>query len=380
MKHETIIIGGGMAGMSCALRLKKNNKDYLLITDRLGGRVLYSKKYKINFGAVFYMKNYFHAKKILTHGPRLKVKLSELMLHNSDDVFFPMLSLRMMKNIPQMLRFLRYIKKFTSNYEIYKKDCETMTVEQALSRNPFINRLFNMRAKIIITENKIERISEDFISKFAYACTGALPDELTALDFLNVAQGIYLPIYDFSFDEDTMAEQFGDNLLIDSVDCISGENNLYTVTTKNGKTFQCRNLVVATPASVTQKLLNIPEIRKPTSLCTYLIKGKLNAKYSTKRFHYFSDSFEVIAIGDKETGPDEYIVFSSKEVNLNDFFIRHEIIKMQKWDEAMFIHGDFLLKQNFRENLYTAGDHNGLGMEPACISGIYAANQIINSK
>lgn len=26
---------------------------------------------------------------------------------------------------------------------------------------------------------------------------------------------------------------------------------------------------------------------------------------------------------------------------------------------------------------YVAGDHNGLGLEPAAISGVYAANQIL---
>ena len=35
------------------------------------------------------------------------------------------------------------------------------------------------------------------------------------------------------------------------------------------------------------------------------------------------------------------------------------------------------MEQQYGEDIYVAGDHNGLGLEPAAISGIFAANQII---
>jgi uncharacterized FAD-dependent dehydrogenase len=46
----------------------------------------------------------------------------------------------------------------------------------------------------------------------------------------------------------------------------------------------------------------------------------------------------------------------------------------------MYVYGDAYLEQEYSEGLYVAGDHNGLGLEPTAISGIYAANQIINNK
>ena len=41
MKVETVIIGGGLSGLSCAVRLEKEKRDYLLLekSNRLGGRV-----------------------------------------------------------------------------------------------------------------------------------------------------------------------------------------------------------------------------------------------------------------------------------------------------------------------------------------------------
>jgi thioredoxin reductase len=63
--HETIIIGGGAAGMYCAIKLQEANRPYMLITDRMGGRIMDRKDLNTNFGAVFFFGTYTHMKKIL---------------------------------------------------------------------------------------------------------------------------------------------------------------------------------------------------------------------------------------------------------------------------------------------------------------------------
>ena len=47
------------------------------------------------------------------------------------------------------------------------------------------------------------------------------------------------------------------------------------------------------------------------------------------------------------------------------------------WEKAMFTQGAAYLEQQYENGIYVAGDHNGLGLEPAAISGVFAANQII---
>jgi thioredoxin reductase len=67
VEKKTIIIGGGIAGLSCALRLQEVNEDFLIITDNLGGRLKYSVK-KINNGAYFVMKSYKNAGNLISRG------------------------------------------------------------------------------------------------------------------------------------------------------------------------------------------------------------------------------------------------------------------------------------------------------------------------
>jgi hypothetical protein len=55
----------------------------------------------------------------------------------------------------------------------------------------------------------------------------------------------------------------------------------------------------------------------------------------------------------------------------------YQVIGMRGWDKAMYVYGQAYVEQKYEEHLYVAGDHNGLGLEPTAISGIYAANQIL---
>lgn len=43
----------------------------------------------------------------------------------------------------------------------------------------------------------------------------------------------------------------------------------------------------------------------------------------------------------------------------------------------MYVQGRAYVEQQYGESTYVAGDHNGLGLEPAAISGVYAARQIL---
>lgn len=374
--YETLVVGGGISGMSCALRLAENGRDVAIVTDVLGGRVCYDPELENNFGAVFFMENYKNAKKILTSAGQLTTDLYQLMLHTSETKVFRGLSLTMMKSMPQLVKFQNFMhKEFIPEYNRYKDDCEVMPVAEAFQKHPQIGRYYHMKASEVIRELGIDDIADNFVSKFAYACTGSKIDQLNGLDFLNVTQGAAIPIYSFTFDPAAFSERIGGKVIIDTIVKVEKADGGWKATGESGKAYTCQNLVVATPGLVTQKLMGVDEIRKPTMLVSYLVKGMPTVEIRKAAAHYYGDTFDVISIGQRYDGL--WNIYSRKEVDLSEFFQSYKVLKYVVWPEALFTYGDTVLKQDWDENCYLAGDVNGLGLEPACISGIYAANRIL---
>ena len=61
--HETIIIGAGISGLACARKLHENKKNFLIISEDIGGAITTSKDGKVNYGAQVILKNFHHLKK-----------------------------------------------------------------------------------------------------------------------------------------------------------------------------------------------------------------------------------------------------------------------------------------------------------------------------
>lgn len=377
MHYDTIVIGGGMSGMSAALKLKENGRKVAIVTKTLGGRVEYSEKYDCNFGAVFFMENYKHAKKILEDNGVMTAKLNSLMLHTSEHKFFKGNSLTMVLSVGQLNKFKKFmIGTFMPEYQAYKDDCEVMPVSEAFEQHPTIERYYHMKASEVIEELGVQKICDNFVSKFAYACTGSRIDELNGLDFLNVAQGAVTPIHDFKFSRRKIEDQLGGEVYYESVSKLEkNESGAWVATCESGRTYEADTVVIATPGLTTQKLCGLGEIRKPTKLCTYHVKGTLKDKYASCDAHYFSDAFDIIAINKTRDGG--YNIWTRTEISLDPYFSKYEVLDLRVWPEALFVYGDVVAKQDLGDGRIIAGDMNGLGLEPACISGIYAANRIL---
>lgn len=382
--QETIIVGGGAAGMYCAIKLQEAGRPYLLITDRMGGRIMYDKQLKMNFAAVFYFGNYKHIMKIIEHGPNVLPSLRQGCCHPDEETQYAALSLRTARHIGQLRKFQKYMhKEFIPQYERFKSDCEVLQVKDALEKNPVIKQLFYETADQFIARKRIQQIADDLVSQFAHGCTGSLIGTLSALDYLNCVQGLVLDLKRFSFDEDAMTERLRGGKGAVEFDTVTSverdEADCYVVTTLSGATYRAKNVVLATPADVTVEIakpvVEIPQIRNASVLYGYLIRGQMKQRYRDHTVHIFADHIPIIFTAKRSEG--EYEVFTEKELDMGEYFDSYEILKCVHWPKALFTNPNIVLDQDLAENLYMAGDHNGLGMEPAAISGIYAANRIL---
>lgn len=377
-RYKAIIIGAGCGGLSCALKLLEAREDFLVISDSLGGRLCYSEKEKMNYGAYFIMQSYHNASKLV---------IREDMLDRLDAGFhgpqgtFPLLSLHTARRVPELLRFLRVMNGFADHYATFKRRCLEMPQSAALAMDKYMYDIFHMSAAEFIRKNRFERVAEEYISKFSYACTGIGMDKINALDFLNVSMGVMLPIYRFRFDAAGMRERLGDHYLPGKVVSIQSETGRHILTTEKGEDVECEYLAVAAPAGATRRLLpQIGEIRGACQLYAWHIDGTLKEQYARYSINLFPSDSEVVVTTKLTDGT--VLIYTSRkdEALLSQVCGSYRVLGTKDWVEAMYVTGDAYVEQSQGNGVYIVGDHNGLGLEPTAITGIFAAGQIIKNE
>lgn len=401
--HETIIVGAGAAGMNCALDLKAAGHDYLLIADYMGGRIYNNTERHMNYGAVFYFGSYrtmlSKERGILKPTVDVVPSLSAAAC-NRGDKQWGAVSGKTAGHFSFLIRYMRYMRnEFLPNYERFKKDCEVMEVSRALANNRFIDQLFHETADEWMDRINVRPICEDLVSMFAHACTGTPPEKLTALDYLNTVQPLTMELPSmklvmelkrFDFDADGMTQRLSEgsgNVLLDNlVVKVEREGEGWKVTTDKGVVKTAKNLVMAMPVDVTADLLapveGVPDIfvRKHCVLYAYLLDDAvIKPHYAKHTVHIFDEQTPIIFIAKR--GEREYEIFTEvdfeKDGRLDEYFDQYTIHSSKAWPKAMFTGPTEGTPQNVAPGLILAGDANGLGMEPAAISGVYAANKIL---
>lgn len=365
--------------MSCALRLQEGEEDFVLLTDVLGGRICYSEQEQVNFGAYFVMSNYDNAKKLVTR--RTWINPFSVTFHNSDTEQFNTISWHSIARAPQLLKFYFAMRTFIQHYVPYKKRCETMPQRDAMAADQYIQDLFAKPAAQFIREKGFEKAAHDYISKFSYACTGVDMENITALDMMNCCMGLLVPIHRFSFDRAAMERRLHGRVQYGAVIGVERQTDSFKVTTAEGKTIIARNLVLATPAAVTAQLLKLDgPLRQTCKLYVYHITATLKDKFTHKQMNVFPFVSKIVFTAVMDDG--SYLVYTREEDEnlLNTVCERYRLISMKGWEKAMYVYGQAYVEQHHGERLYVAGDHNGLGLEPTAISGIYAANQILKGR
>ncbi len=395
--------------MNCALELKKENRPYLVLADYMGGRIYNDDKYHMNYGAVFFFGSYDNMldpqKNIIQPTTDVLPKLGDGFCHNdpnNDSKMYAALSFKTLCDAPSLIKYMNFMNnEFLPHYKQYKANCEIMEVQTALKKDPLMNELYHQTADEMIAKRGFQGICNDLISLFAHACTGSKVNTLSALDYLNCVQPLTLKIPSlervmsikrFDFDKEGMTKRLregnGEVLLGDdgTVTSVAREESGWSVTCKDGSTYTCDNLVMTTPIDVTAKLLDglpgVPKlkVRNASVLYGYLLECQPQPAFEKGIVHIFSDETPIIFIAKREEG--RYEIFTEVEFEESRMFDRYfkpgwKVIGSKYWPKALFTNPNYVNPNNLAKGLILAGDCNGLGMEPAAISGVYAANKIL---
>ena len=400
--YETIVLGAGAAGMNCCLELQKAGREYLLVSPNIGGRICNDEERHMNYGAVFYFGTYKYmlASGLLKGTVDVLPKLSMGQCHHDNGKSYEPVSLTTVADAPSLFSYMKWMRDtFIPRYAAFKDNCCTMEVSAALELDPMIKQLYTESAEHFIERMKFGPICHDLISMFAHACTGTKIRDLTALDYLNTVQPLTMKIvgvpplnllFDlkrFDFDSEGVRRRLASGsgeVLIGEASAVARTKDGWAIQV-DGSELTCDNLVMATPAHITAQLLaagtDLPalDIRRASQLTGYLIRGKARPEYAEHTVHLFDDTIPIIYIAKRLDG--DYEIFTEVDFEegrkFDKYFEQWEVIGKKYWEYALYTAAHEALPQNLAPGLIMAGDVNGLGMEPAAISGIYAANKIL---
>ena len=132
---DTIIIGAGISGLACARRLQEYSKDFLLISENIGGRILTSDDGTVNYGAYFVCSDYNN----LLNFVKLKnrIKLTDFCFHENNKVF----SLIETEIILYLLQFIKFSKdhfKFRRELRKFRETTKNFSQKNAIENNQFL--------------------------------------------------------------------------------------------------------------------------------------------------------------------------------------------------------------------------------------------------
>lgn len=375
-KYDTIIVGAGISGISCAHNLlRKRYKDFKIISPDIGGRIKESDNGAVEYGAYYIMDIYHNTKSFVEKGRRIYPH--QLMFHHRKK-FYTIFNKKIFLNISELIKLFLILFKFKRHYSKFKKSNLHISQIECLKKDTYLWGLYNQGADEFIKENKISHIVYDYMAELLHGTAFAPIEKLNAFTFLHFSLPLLVPVYEFIFNKEFVKNKLKNNYIKDSIINIHKDaNGLHCLSTKSKEKFYCKNLVIATAPHVARKLLALKHpTRGATNAHMFHIIGELTKRWRGNHVHLFRNKSRMLAIANQEDG--SFLVYSvHKDIDFSKYFFKHKILKHHYWKPAFSITGDNLLKFNQGKNLYLIGDNNVVGIEPSYIYGKYCANKIL---
>ena len=257
---ETVIIGGGIAGLACARRLHDGQRPFLLITEDVGGRIRASRDGAVDVGAYYVRSDYTHVNRFVDRGRRIKRRH---LLRGDVDGSFTRSDVPLLLHLPETFRFLRLMRRFRRHYEAFKRDCLLVSQATAITADPVLWDLYHEPASRFVERHRIEEVTRSYLAPAVRGTAFTPVDRLTAFTLLVGVLDFVLPLFEFTFRFDVITQGFDDALLFDSVMEVTPTTQRYSVRTVSGVTVTADNVVVATPTDVSARLLDLGTVKSP---------------------------------------------------------------------------------------------------------------------
>ena len=346
-EYETIIVGAGIAGLACARTLHSSNKKFKIITEDIGGRIKTSKNGRVNYGAYLVTADYNHLMPYITKNRRQRI--SDLHFHKRNNQY-SFYSVKLLPYTLQIIRLLVHVYKFRRRYSILRKETERISQREAILKDSYLKKLYFQTAEEFAREIKIAPFCHQYLCEGLYPVAFTTVDQMTAFTYLHFLQPLIIPMYAFTFEKERLIKGFKKEFIKAEVIDIKREKSVYRIRTRQHADYYAKNVVVATPVTVSKRLLNIKKYRGSVNAYVFHIDGTIRKKFSIGKAQLFDVVSEVFAILQNEDG--SYLLYSkTSKPKIGEFFSSYKIKGEHYWKPAEFMRKGPLLESKRGKNL-----------------------------
>ncbi len=372
-------MGGGISGLSCARKLQDAGKDFLIVTKEVGGRMMASKSFGVDYGAAYITEDYKFLSQYVEKGR--KFRLSDFHFFDGEG-YGTIWNVRNIRFVPQFLKLLYFVRKLKKHLQRYRLCASHKSVKECFESDPWLLKYWRMPASEFIAHHGLARFDE-YIGNPATSSTAFVESmQVNTATYLGMFLWVFggAWIINFKHTIAKLTRGFEDKIKIASVEKLTrDEDSLFTLET-SGEMFRAKNIVIAAPFSSLGSFYNLPKPHLEQPAYTFHVVGRRREEFQNKQAVIFRPKHhDVFMLWKQENGAD--IVYSKHpEPDLKQYYEIHHVAHRVHWHPGMTIPGSELISQKLENNLYLASDYNLSLLEDSFLTGLYAANQIIQGK
>ncbi|MBP6886364.1 MAG: FAD-dependent oxidoreductase [Candidatus Pacebacteria bacterium] len=375
-EYETIIIGGGISGLSCARRLHDAGRDFLLISKDLGGRMLTSKTFDTDYGAAYMTEDYVNVMPYVEKQKKLRLRDFNVFDGSGYSSIF---SFRNIHFLPQFLKLLFYTRQLRHHIQSYRKKAPHQSVKECFEADPWLIKYWRMPASEFIKKHRLQKLDE-YIGNPATASTAFIDSsKVNTVMYLGMFLWIISDSWTINFRHTLkrLTEGYKESILLATVHHLKRKiDSTFSVQTSHGS-FSADNVVIAAPQSQLDGVYDLPKQNAQQPAYTFHVVGRRREEFQNKNAIIFRPKHHDVYMLWKQGDGGDIVYSKHADPDFKQYYEIHHVVHRIHWHPGMIIPGNDLVPQTLEDNLYLASDYNLSLLEDSFLTGLYAANQII---
>lgn len=379
---ETIIIGGGISGLSCARRLCDSGRDFLLLTDRLGGRMLAADYPGANLGASYITSDYKYVGRYVARGPRIRLR----------DVYFDDGGQFLTIWNPRNLRRLKALARLYFQLIVFRRHLNRLRAAspfvcqaQLRARDPLLTRCTEEPATEFIRTNGLEEIDEIFTNPIIHSTVFVPTTAVNTFYYLAALMPILLPTFlgDFRQTQAKLIADYESRILHAHVLRLEEDGDGYRVIVADGE-FQARHVVISTPCHNLRAICpSLDQAHqqgvREIPMWTLHVQGRRRPGFQPGKIVFLRPGQPATILLPLPAAGCELLFSHTGQPDLSPFYESYEVVRRAAWNPAIILSGGIWRPLAPRPNLFTIGDYNICGLEDSFLTGLFAANRILKN-